>query len=448
MNKKAAKKNGRRPISLFYRIVGGITIPLLLLLFIFIFVIVRRELSLQSRYYNQEGRAILQSLDRRIVDDVFSDPALLDSPAKLRKRMDELSKVLKIEKVDLIDYVRQTSITSSRGTVLSDEELLNIQKTLDLKRKGTGYYLTQSRDKRVLLGYLPLQDPVKNRILIATTQSRLLSVKKASAELLSTFGLITLVVFAIALFIAFGLTIRIVRPIRAINRACREILEGNLGLQVSVRTGDELEIMANNFNRMSQSLLVMTRQASDSNPLTRLPGNREITRELSQRIESREKFAYFHADLDHFKAYNDHYGLAKGDDVIRRTGEMITETIHEVNNKRNFVGHQGGDDFVLMLDLIDGPQIADAVCKKFDAALKEFYDQETLERGYFVGEDERAASLTGEVEIKRHPLMSISLAGVSNQKRDFLSYQDVMGRSVPVKKKAKKIPYSKFLIEE
>ncbi|HNS55395.1 MAG TPA: diguanylate cyclase, partial [Syntrophales bacterium] len=85
------------------------------------------------------------------------------------------------------------------------------------------------------------------------------------------------------------------------------------------------------------------------NPLTRLPGNISINREIQERLDRGEAFALAWADLDQFKPLNDKYGFSRGDDIIRITGRLILGAVKDKQRERSFVGHIGGDDFVYIM---------------------------------------------------------------------------------------------------
>ena len=89
-----------------------------------------------------------------------------------------------------------------------------------------------------------------------------------------------------------------------------------------------------------------------SNPLTGLPGNREIHTQLAQWVARRRNFVACYLDLNHFKPYNDEYGYARGDQVLLHVAQVIT---HAVRRPVDFVGHVGGDDFVFLLRSLDWP---------------------------------------------------------------------------------------------
>ena len=112
-----------------------------------------------------------------------------------------------------------------------------------------------------------------------------------------------------------------------------------------------------------------TERDLEANPLTRLPGNVSILNELSRRLESKSLFAIAYIDLDKFKSYNDKYGFESGDEVIRETARILIKTVHEKGGLDDFIGHIGGDDFVI----ITTPGKVDNLCKQIIATLFRIY---------------------------------------------------------------------------
>lgn len=135
-----------------------------------------------------------------------------------------------------------------------------------------------------------------------------------------------------------------------------------------------------------RTLLRRTRLGLEANPLTRLPGNITIEKEILSRIDNNAPFAALYIDLNSFKAYNDTYGFAKGDDVIRETARII---LTQSTASDGFVGHIGGDDFIVLTN----PDGAEALCQKvikvFDAKAPNFYSAEDQKRGYIETKDRR-----------------------------------------------------------
>lgn len=144
-------------------------------------------------------------------------------------------------------------------------------------------------------------------------------------------------------------------------------------------------------------------QSLEANPLTLLPGNRAIHRELERRLASGEPLAVGYLDVDNFKVYNDVYGFAKGDEAIRRVARVITEFVPD------FVGHIGGDDFVFFTvpDKVDGQ--ARAILERFKEELKTLYTEEDIRGGIIVGHDRQG-------KLQAYSLMSLSIMAVTNDK--------------------------------
>ena len=87
-----------------------------------------------------------------------------------------------------------------------------------------------------------------------------------------------------------------------------------------------------------------------SNPLTGLPGAVYIEEQTTKRLERGASIAMCYADLDNFKAFNDKYGYNRGDNVIRILATILNEGVGMFGTPGDFVGHIGGDDFVMIID--------------------------------------------------------------------------------------------------
>ena len=166
------------------------------------------------------------------------------------------------------------------------------------------------------------------------------------------------------------------------------------------------------------------------NPLTRLPGNLTITRQIQQRLDKNEIFALAYADLDNFKPYNDRYGFGRGDELIRMTGRIIINFVKDSQPKGCFVGHIGGDDFVIIMkpDLIeDASQI---IIEHFDKVVAGFYDPEDWDAGYILATD-RQGNKT------KLPITSLSIGITSTGKRTFSHHGELMEAASEMKHYAK-----------
>jgi diguanylate cyclase (GGDEF)-like protein len=160
------------------------------------------------------------------------------------------------------------------------------------------------------------------------------------------------------------------------------------------------------MGRMIDLLRQITAQqiqaAKHSNPLTGLPGNREIQSHLAQWLARRQPFVACHLDLDHFKFFNDTYGYARGDQVLMHVAETLVRTVRQ---RIDFVGHVGGDDYVFLLRSQDWSLRLVSLLEDLAASLLNFYDSEHREAGRILGRDR-------EGQERHFALLSASVAVV------------------------------------
>ena len=176
----------------------------------------------------------------------------------------------------------------------------------------------------------------------------------------------------------------------------------------------------------------------DANPLSRLPGNVTIMTELEAAISSGKKFAVCYLDLDKFKAFNDTYGFEHGDEVIRETARIILSVTSQLGNKEDFVGHIGGDDFVVLTTPDKIAELCSKIITDFDGIAPNFYNQEDRERGFILAKDRQG----NENQI---PLISISIGVVTNEYRSISHVAEIGEIGAELKKLAKSNAGSNFV---
>jgi len=188
--------------------------------------------------------------------------------------------------------------------------------------------------------------------------------------------------------------------------------------------------------------MVLRRSARDldANPLTRLPGNVSIINELQKRLAKNDPFAVCYIDLDKFKAYNDKYGFEKGDEIIKNTARILISSVQEYGTPKDFIGHIGGDDFVV----VTIPGKVDELCKniicKFNSMVPSLYNKEDLHRGYVIGKDRQK-------KIQKIPLLSISIGVVTNEKRNINHVGEIGELGAELKEYAKSLSGSNYVKE-
>lgn len=166
------------------------------------------------------------------------------------------------------------------------------------------------------------------------------------------------------------------------------------------------------------------------NPLTRLPGNTTIIKQVQKRIESGEIFAIAYADLDFFKPFNDKYGFGRGDEVLKMLGRLILNSVKNKQPHDSFIGHIGGDDFIFIMrpDSVEGA--AKDIVENFDKIISTFYDTDDRARG-------NIESVDRDGHKKTFPIMSISIGIASNKFVAFSHYGQVTEIASEMKKFAK-----------
>lgn len=174
-------------------------------------------------------------------------------------------------------------------------------------------------------------------------------------------------------------------------------------------------------------------------PLTGLPGNVQIQAEMKKRLLNKEVFAILYVDLDNFKAYNDIYGFASGDEIIKFTARVISKYVHNVENSDNFIGHIGGDDFVAIISKTDYDKICQEIIIEFDTGIKKFYTSKDIHRGYVEIENRRGI-------MEQFPITTISVAVVEVDSDIFKSPLEIGEVGAQVKHRAKTIMGSAYVI--
>lgn len=169
-----------------------------------------------------------------------------------------------------------------------------------------------------------------------------------------------------------------------------------------------------------------SRQRVEANALTHLPGNPSIERVIRKRIESGEKFSVLYMDIGNFKSFNDRYGFEKGDDVIRHMAKMLVQVSQMVGEDDVFLGHIGGDDFIVVLPPDKEEAYARRLIAEFDRIMPTYYNDEDRERGYI-----RMTNRQGKKE--NTPLMSCSVAACNNLYRAYKSVGEISQDAAEVK---------------
>lgn len=167
--------------------------------------------------------------------------------------------------------------------------------------------------------------------------------------------------------------------------------------------------------------------ARHSNPLTGLPGNLLIEKEIVNRIFGNHPYCIIYYDIDNFKAYNDTYGFENGDLML----SLVANILKECTTQNEFIGHIGGDDFIVICDYHEGDAYCRSVIEKFSRGIASLYRNEDLENGYIVSKNRNGVT-------ESFPIASLSIAGISNKANTYQSIDSFSHDIAQLKKKCKK----------
>ena len=182
------------------------------------------------------------------------------------------------------------------------------------------------------------------------------------------------------------------------------------------------------------------RRIGDNNPLTQLPGNTSILKNMQNVIDEGIEAAVGYVDIDSFKPFNDRYGFSRGDEVIRMVSRVLVNVIREHAGSRGFVGHIGGDDFVFIVPLAGVEDICREILNNFSALIPLFLDESDIEAGFFLSADRQGNKM-------KFPLTTLSIAVVPCVPGRFLHFGEIASNAAGLKKKVKSMDGSNFMID-
>jgi diguanylate cyclase (GGDEF)-like protein len=202
-----------------------------------------------------------------------------------------------------------------------------------------------------------------------------------------------------------------------------------------IKPFDPIELLAR-----VKGTLRRAKEMRNLSPLTGLPGNIRIQEEIERHVREGKGCAVLYADLDNFKAYNDQKGFVRGDRMIQATARLIQDVVAELDGDGGFVGHVGGDDFVMVVATEPAEAVAARICERFDGARTDFYDAEDLERGFVRVEDRKGV-------LQDIPLVAISIGIATTDKRSFAHYGEAVAVATEMKSFAKRDPGSSYAVD-
>jgi GGDEF domain-containing protein len=252
-----------------------------------------------------------------------------------------------------------------------------------------------------------------------------------------------LCLFSIATGAVAGMVVthHISSSIHKLRDATEQIASGNFDYDPRIKTEDEIGSLADAFLSMGKRLRKLEEMYLDASPLTRLPGGIAIENVLKKRLDSNLPIAFCVLDLDNFKAFNDRYGYANGSEVIKETARIIENAVKMKGSSDDFIGHVGGDDFVVITTQDNMREVSNEIIAQFDSRIPNFYDPADRERGCILGKTRQGIEM-------QFPIMTISIAVVTNERRKLSNPLEASEIAAELKDYAKTIPKSVFVVDK
>lgn len=414
----------------------------LLMIATFTFIQLMNQIRSITKVNDTKGSLSAVILKTRLENIIERSQSPEETASQMKEALFSLHQEKIIESAWIID-LRKTMIASTSPVLhhtFSLSERYMIDTILSKEFLDRWLYTFRDQDMNRLDIYIPLSSGNDLQYLVKTGFS-LENIQEALNQVYLPMSLMILAVIITNAILGFALSRSIIKPLFLLNEATKEIAKGKLELRVNIHTGDEIQELGETFNEMTTALSKMKEKAENANPLTKLPGNISIREEIEKRIMEGRKFVVIHADLDNFKAYNDKYGLVNGDRAIQLTADLFKDAIAQWGNPHDFLGHEGGDDFVLITTPEKSEQLSGGFLKRFGEKILDLYNDEDKQRGYIIAKNRQGV-------ICKFPPMSISLAGVTNQHRELRSYTEITNIMPEVKEKAKSTEGSVFILDK
>ncbi len=300
------------------------------------------------------------------------------------------------------------------------------------------YHNVDKKTKRIDL-YIPFTFN-KDQNGVASIKLVMKDINKQMNYLYRQCFFIALLVVIIHILFAWAIFKMILLPLRSLIGATQSISRGQLDIRVPIVRQDEIGLLASSFNEMSVAFQRMRDEAKGANPLTGLPGNITIARYIDQCLLNQTDICVLYCDLDNFKAYNDKYGFTRGDEAITYTRDCLNAVAQRNDIANVFVGHEGGDDFVVVTPYEYWEVFAKAFVTIFDRGIYQFYNTVDARNGFI-------ESINRQGQRQRFPLISVSIAVVTNKTRPFTRHAQMIQVAAEIKKYVKGIDGSCYAID-
>lgn len=332
--------------------------------------------------------------------------------------------------------IAQLSLLHARYDALFSQEVERVQ----AKRNEEAQALSEGEGRKAIDEMAMLIRAIQKKAE-GNIDARMKRINVQSLRASRLTVVLSLVSLVLGVLLVLLVTYNISRPLRRLEKATALIAEGKFDFDFHLDRNDEIGSLSHAFGIMAQRLKILEGRNLDASPLTGLPGNMAIERVLGNRLRTKTPVSLCHVDLDNFKPFVDHYGYAWGSEVIKETALLLIAELKEAGKKGDFLGHIGGDDFVL----ISVPPRAEEICRRvvagFDGRIRKFYTETDREQGFFIGKDRQGIR-------QKFPLISVTIAIVTDDGTRFQNPLAMGEAAAQLKEYAKTLPGSNCVTEK
>jgi GGDEF domain-containing protein/CHASE3 domain sensor protein len=266
-------------------------------------------------------------------------------------------------------------------------------------------------------------------------------INEIGSEAYYTTMILCLLSILLGTLFGFTITRHIYSSILKLRTATTQIAEGNFHYDPGINTQDEIGDLARAFLSMGKRLKKLEEMYMDASPLTRLPGGVAVENVMNRWLASGCPIAFCVLDLDNFKVFNDHYGYAHGNVVIKETAHIIEAAVKTKGSPDDFVGHIDGDDFVVITTPAHMRDVCAEIIRLFDEKAPQFYDSKDRAKGFIHGKNRQGREMD-------FPIMTISIAVVTNEQRTVVNTLEASTVAAELKNYAKTFPSSVFVVDK
>jgi GGDEF domain-containing protein len=358
----------------------------------------------------------------------------------------------RIAETAALDGYKELTVFTEKGEVLyrrgegkgappdAEEKIVINRAIAKSELEDKEFYHDIHINERLINLYIPLTLKT-GEVIVGKFPIKVKSLEEEKNVLLRLCLLVTVIVIFLQSVFALFLRKMVIVPISKLEKVTHEVSKGDFTQSIDIKQDDEIGLLANAFQEMMLSLVRIREEAKGANPLTGLPGNNVIVKQIDGMIHAKREFAVIYGDLDNFKAYNDKYGFSKGDDAILYTRDCFQDAAKRFGDASTFVGHEGGDDFVIVTSYDTWEGVCKGIISAFDSDVKQFYNDTDAKSGFIESLDRQGRRM-------RFPLMSISLAVASNHYRQCDDHRMVVSIAAEMKKFVKKTEGSTYAIDK